>query len=299
MSTTSGTSSRLVGGGVGFGLKRSFGEGSTADAPGDRRAPPLGYVVLRRASPRAWTATCSGPTSRRAARRPARRYAAWPRGLVDGAAPRVDAPAAPAHALAAIGAHRFFYGISTISAILLFRNYFNDPDDVDARPGRAGHGLRRVGARLLRWPRWSHPRSPTGSRKHDLDRGLLRAGRGCRCGRLVVAPAASGCCCVGAFVLGVAAQGSKICVDTIVQASVDDAFRGRVFSFYDVLFNIAFVSAAAFGALALPADGNSRAVYAVVAVGYAVTALVYGRARGTSATATAPAAADPRPREPR
>ena len=74
---------------------------------------------------------------------------------------------------------------------------------------------------------------------------------------------------VGAFVVGVAAQGSKICVDTIVQESVDDAFRGRVFSFYDVIFNIAFVSAAAFGALALPADGYSPAVYAVIAIGYA------------------------------
>ena len=83
---------------------------------------------------------------------------------------------------------------------------------------------------------------------------------------------------VGAFVMGVAAQGSKICVDTIVQTSVDDAYRGRVFSFYDVIFNIAFVSAAAFGAVTLPTDGNSRAVFAVVAVGYAVTAVVYARA---------------------
>ena len=65
--------------------------------------------------------------------------------------------------------------------------------------------------------------------------------------------------------IGVAAQGSKICVDTIVQESIDDAYRGRVFSFYDVIFNIAFVSAAAFAALALPADGNSPTVYAVVA----------------------------------
>jgi predicted MFS family arabinose efflux permease len=82
----------------------------------------------------------------------------------------------------------------------------------------------------------------------------------------------------GAFVLGVAAQGSKICVDTIVQTAVDDAYRGRVFSFYDVIFNIAFVSAAAFGALALPEDGNSRPVYAIIAIGYALTAAVYGHA---------------------
>jgi predicted MFS family arabinose efflux permease len=94
---------------------------------------------------------------------------------------------------------------------------------------------------------------------------------------------------VGAFVLGVAAQGSKICVDTIVQTSVDDAYRGRVFSFYDVIFNIAFVSAAAFGAAALPKDGNSRVVFAIVAIGYALTATTYARATKNLTTRTAAA----------
>jgi hypothetical protein len=92
---------------------------------------------------------------------------------------------------------------------------------------------------------------------------------------------------IGAFVIGVAAQGSKICVDTIVQESIDDAFRGRVFSFYDVIFNIAFVSAAAFAAVSLPADGNSPVVYAVISVGYAVTALTYGRVNRNRRTADA------------
>jgi dipeptide/tripeptide permease len=76
-----------------------------------------------------------------------------------------------------------------------------------------------------------------------------------------------------------------------VQTSVDDAYRGRVFSFYDVIFNIAFVSAAAFGAVALPTDGNSRAVFAVVAVGYAVTAVVYARATQRLTARTADASA--------
>ncbi|MDP9417150.1 MAG: MFS transporter, partial [Actinomycetota bacterium] len=83
---------------------------------------------------------------------------------------------------------------------------------------------------------------------------------------------------LGGFVLGFAAQGSKICVDTIVQESVDDEYRGRVFSFYDVLFNVSFVSAAAFAALAVPASGASRPVYALIALGYAATSLGYARA---------------------
>ena len=62
---------------------------------------------------------------------------------------------------------------------------------------------------------------------------------------------------VGAFFLGLSAQGVKICVDTLVQRHVDDAFRGRVFSIYDVLFNVAFVLAAPVAAAVVPTSGKS------------------------------------------
>jgi MFS family permease len=80
---------------------------------------------------------------------------------------------------------------------------------------------------------------------------------------------------VAAFFLGFAAQASKICVDTLVQEATDDDFRGRVFSFYDTLFNVSFVSAAVASAVLLPPDGKSYAVIAIVAGGYAVTSAVY------------------------
>ena len=64
--------------------------------------------------------------------------------------------------------------------------------------------------------------------------------------------------------------GTKISTDTVVQSSVDDAFRGRIFAIYDVLFNVAFVGAAAVAALMLPPDGRSAALLASVAVLYAV-----------------------------
>ena len=65
-----------------------------------------------------------------------------------------------------------------------------------------------------------------------------------------------------------AAQGSKICVDAIVQSCVDDEFRGRAFSFYDVVFNAAFVAAAGFAAAVVPSQGFSPAVYAVITAIY-------------------------------
>ncbi|MEU1537607.1 MFS transporter [Actinacidiphila glaucinigra] len=81
-----------------------------------------------------------------------------------------------------------------------------------------------------------------------------------------------------AFVLGLATQGAKIATDTVVQSSIDDAYRGRIFSIYDVLFNVAFVGAAALCALVLPPDGRSAglllglsAIYAAVAFGTART----------------------------
>jgi MFS family permease len=81
----------------------------------------------------------------------------------------------------------------------------------------------------------------------------------------------------GALLLGVCAQGSKICVDTIVQEFVDDDYRGRVFSFYDTVFNLAFVVAAAVAAMLLPSDGYSRGVFAIVALLYLLAAFGYGR----------------------
>ncbi|MGW0967874.1 MFS transporter [Streptomyces sp. NPDC002516] len=80
-----------------------------------------------------------------------------------------------------------------------------------------------------------------------------------------------------AFLLGVTTQGAKIATDTIVQSAVDDGFRGRIFSVYDVLFNVAFVGAAAVAALMLPPDGRSVALVLTVAAVYASIAASMAR----------------------
>ncbi|MFF9626554.1 MFS transporter [Streptomyces griseosporeus] len=82
---------------------------------------------------------------------------------------------------------------------------------------------------------------------------------------------------VAAFVLGIVTQGAKIATDTVVQASVDDAFRGRIFSVYDVLFNVAFVGAAAVAAVMLPPDGRSVPLVVAVAAVYGAIALALAR----------------------
>lgn len=90
-------------------------------------------------------------------------------------------------------------------------------------------------------------------------------------------PFASGPLLAGAFVLGLTTQGAKIATDTIVQSSVDDGFRGRIFSLYDVLFNVAFVGAAAVAALMLPPDGRSVPLVITIAVIYGAVAVVTAR----------------------
>jgi MFS family permease len=80
-----------------------------------------------------------------------------------------------------------------------------------------------------------------------------------------------------AFVLGLTTQGAKIATDTIVQSSVEDGFRGRIFSVYDVLFNVFFVGAAAVAALMLPPDGRSVPLVITIAVIYAAVAVNMAR----------------------
>ncbi|WP_418958040.1 MFS transporter [Streptomyces tritici] len=82
---------------------------------------------------------------------------------------------------------------------------------------------------------------------------------------------------VAAFILGLATQGAKIATDTVVQTAADDAYRGRIFSLYDVLFNVAFVAAAGVAALMLPPDGRSVPLVVMVAVLYGGTALFLRR----------------------
>ncbi len=88
---------------------------------------------------------------------------------------------------------------------------------------------------------------------------------------------------VAAFLLGLMAQNLKICVDTLVQAHVGDAFKGRVFVLYDMVFNVALVGAAGIGAVVLPANGKSVPILVTLALLYLVVAIGFAAlSRGLS-----------------
>jgi MFS family permease len=195
-----------------------------------------------------------------------------------------------AHALTVIAAHRFWYGLSVVATVLLYRNYFNAPSDTDAGLAGLSEAVLVSGAGFLT----AAVVTPialqrTSIRSWVITLLLLAAVVQAFPGALYTEPGLL----VAAYGLGLSAQGVKICVDTLVQVHIDDAFRGRVFSLYDVIFNVVFVAAAAVGAVVLPEDGKSYAVLATIVVGYLLTAAWYARvtpARQTAARPTRPAA---------
>jgi MFS family permease len=77
------------------------------------------------------------------------------------------------------------------------------------------------------------------------------------------------------FFMYLTRQGVAICATTILQEEVEDVYRGRVFAFYDMMFNATYVAGAALFAAFMPDDGRSAVIVAVAAAGFAVVAAVY------------------------
>jgi hypothetical protein len=184
-------------------------------------------------------------------------------------------------ALGAMSLHRFCYGLLTLMTLLLYRNTF-PPAGGLFRGGLVGLseviGAGAVGTLLAALA------TPPVVRRAGLRRWvvLLLAGGGTAQLALGL-PFAAPTVVAAALLLGLVAQGVKICVDTTVQEEVADDFRGRVFSVYDTLFNVLFVAALLVGAVLLPASGVSVSMLIAVAVLYLLAALGYRSLSGGSA----------------
>lgn len=271
LSTTSGTVVAIVGGGLGFAVRSMVGSDNHGVAI-VLVVSAAAYVVAALVALRI-PADLLGPDPDPDRPETAEALRRVVRGVADGAR-HLWLHRRAGYALGAITAHRFFYGLSTISGFLLYRNYFNSSTDTDAGLrglaivfGAAAAGV--VTAAVIT----PHMVRITG--EEGWVTGLYAAAAVIELAFGL--PFRQETFVVASFLLGVVAQGSKICVDSLVQSSIDDAFRGRVFSFYDIVFNVAFVSAAACGAAMLPMSGKSYTVIATIAVGYALTSLGYSR----------------------
>ncbi|MEW1719696.1 MFS transporter [Streptomyces sp. NPDC093109] len=195
------------------------------------------------------------------------------KGLSDGVVHLMERRAA-AGALAAMTVMRFCYGAMTVMVLMLCRYAWTDRESeglalLGLALGISGAGF-FAAAVLTPW---------AVSRLGPYGWMALCAGAAAVLEPALGLPFAPAPLLIAAFVLGLITQGAKIATDTVVQTSVDDAFRGRVFSLYDVLFNVAFVGAAAVAALMLPADGRSAPLVITVAVLYAAVAVALTRGR--------------------
>jgi hypothetical protein len=68
---------------------------------------------------------------------------------------------------------------------------------------------------------------------------------------------------LASFAVGLTFAWKKISVDTMVQESMPDGYRGRVFSVYDVVYNLARVVAAALAIPMIPGLGVSGSLVAI------------------------------------
>jgi MFS family permease len=178
-------------------------------------------------------------------------------------------------ALAVIGVHRLAFGLATVATILVCRYRLSDPADPESGlgvvastvfVGGLGFGLAAVV-------------TPICVRRIGVRRWVVVCSAGAATAQAaVVALLTLPLLLVTAFVLGLAIQSTKICVDAVVQTDVDDTYRGRVFSFYDMIYNAAFVATAVLAAVVLPPDGYSRAALLTMAALYAAAAIGYARA---------------------
>jgi MFS family permease len=178
-----------------------------------------------------------------------------------------------ARALGAISAHRFLFGVASLTIVLLNRNYFATQRNVNAGILGLGADIGAVGVGIVVAALITPPAARRFGTTAWITAMLLL-------GAVAIAgfglPFQRGLLVVGAFLLGVSAQGVKICVDTTVQQQVDDIYLGRVFAVYDMLFNVTYVGAAAVTATVLPGSGHSVTVMSCLAGGYLLAAVIFG-----------------------
>ncbi|MBA0052830.1 MFS transporter [Streptomyces sp. AJS327] len=268
LSPTAGTLAATAGGGVAFAV-RFIGPSGGRAADAAVVATGAALYLLAGLSALRMTADQLGPDARQVQPRVLAAVASTARGLLAGLRHLGERRPA-AHSLAAMSMMRFCYGALTVLLLMLCRYAWSDGEDPEGGIGLLGLAVTISGfgffvaAVITPW---------IVQRFGAFGWLTLCAAAPALLEPALALPFAAAPMMVAAFVLGLVTQGSKIATDTTVQTTVDDAFRGRVFALYDMLFNVAFVAAAGVAALILPPDGRSVPLVITVALLYAGTAL--------------------------
>jgi len=273
LAVTGGSVWVVLGGGIGLGLRRLINGIATADHA-DGYIILAGAVCYLLAALFASTLTKKeiGPLDHEI------KSASFSQGLIEMREgfkflrQHVDA----ARGIAAVAIHRGGITAMTLIALLLERNTFHDPADSEA--GLAGlsftlslaacgfvvgaviapYGVRKVGRH--RWMRFSLLASASGPLFIIFVRTPITLA-------------------IAAIITALFGQSLKVTNDALVQSKIDDIYRGRVFSVYDVVVNGAIVSGAVIAAVLLPDTGDGFLVPLLVAAAYLIAGLRLLRSR--------------------
>jgi MFS family permease len=283
VSTTCGALATTAGGAVAIGVKLITGSSAQAGYTGMAAAAVLPYVVSAIAA-RGFPRTALGPDDVERSNRES--VLEVLRGLRAGMR-HLRSRRAAGLALGAITVHRLCYGLFAVCTVLLFRNYFTAEGPLRVGLG----GLAQVVVVIAVGGGLAALVTPTMTRQIGFTHwsaALLGASGVVQVA--LVLPYRLPLYLLAALLLGFCAQGIKISVDTLLQRTIEDEYRGRVFAIYDTLFNLALVVAAVLTALALPDDGHAPQSVVVIGVVYVAAAAGYLRLDRRTAPVTAAAA---------
>ena len=262
LAVTGGSVWVVLGGGIGLGLRRLINDTTTADKAD-------GYIILVAACGYLFAAFFAsmlkrkeiGPLDHEV------KNASITQGLIEMREgvrflrQHMDA----ARGIAAIAIHRGGITALTLIALLLERNTFNDPADSEA--GLAGLSFTLsiaavgfvIGAII----------APFGVIKMGRHRWMRLSLIASTFGPLFILFVRTPITLIlAAFVTALFGQSLKVTNDALVQSKIDDIYRGRVFSVYDVVVNGAIVSGAVIAALLLPNSGDTYLVPLIVSAIY-------------------------------
>jgi MFS family permease len=196
----------------------------------------------------------------------------------------------PASALGATGAGSLLFGILILMSVLLYRNYFY----AHSAPVAEAHYTVLVTLAAVGYGCAALVIPPVTRRVTKATAITLLFAAGAVVTGVLGETFAQGAFLAIGFCLYLIRQGVAICTTTILQEDITDAYRGRVFSFYDMMFNVTYVLGAALVAAFMPVTGRSPVIIGLVAAGYAVTAAGFWLASRHSV----PEAGDPGPASP-
>ena len=170
-----------------------------------------------------------------------------------------------ARGILATAIHRGGLTALTLTALLLERNTFNDPNMPEQGLKNFGFALSFAGLGVFIGA-FLAPYGVSKFGRHQWMRLAILTSAACP---IILATSQTQITLIfTAFLVSFFGQNLKVTNDALVQSKIDDYYRGRVFAVYDVLVNAAIVSGGLIAALLLPQSGLGSTVPLCVSAAY-------------------------------